>query len=471
MRVARALGVLIIGAGLAVLPATLPAYAAPPPVAPTGVLAISGHESARLGWFGPSDDGGSSITRYRIYVSGQPGFREFPSDAFARTISGLTDGVSYTFRVSAVNVDGEGPMSAPSNAVTPRPRAGSWINAAPMATARISPLATKLTDGRVLVVNGTDTAGTPLATAELFNPATNSWTSAGLPGARTTATLTLLPNGRALLAGGSNAAGEAVATSRLYNPATNSWSTTGSLAVGRADAEAVLLSNGKVLISGGILGAPGSYAVTASAELYDPATGTWATTGSMVRARQGHSLNLINGNSQALAAGGSAGGGGFTSSEKYRPTTGTWALVGSMSTAREFDDMCCKTSLTLSDGRVLVAGGYRYPPGPLRTAEAFRSSTNTWAALASMRVARQSGMATVRLSDGRVLVVGGSDDFGALAANDLYRPSSNSWVRPDDLRFPRYAPAAVLLNSGRVLVVGGSNVAGRAQASTEAFTP
>jgi hypothetical protein len=88
-----------------------------------------------------------------------------------------------------------------------------------------------------------------------------------------------------------------------------------------------------------------------------------------------------------------------------------------------------------------------------------------------MRVARETGTAPVLLTDGRVLVVGGLDDYGALAANDLYNPAANSWIRPDDLRVPRTFPAAVRIAGGRVLVVGGATTGGTAVAGTEVFTP
>ena len=55
---------------------------------------------------------------------------------------------------------------------------------------------------------------------------------------------------------------------------------TGSMAVGRDNGTAVLLQNGRVLVAGGI-----GIDFLASAELYDPANGTWTATGSLAEAR------------------------------------------------------------------------------------------------------------------------------------------------------------------------------------------
>ncbi len=72
---------------------------------------------------------------------------------------------------------------------------------------------------------------------------------------------------------------------------------TGSLATARADHTATLLPNGKVLVAGG------SSCVLASAELYDPASGTWTATGSLATARDLHTATLLP-NGKVLVAGG-----------------------------------------------------------------------------------------------------------------------------------------------------------------------
>ena len=95
--------------------------------------------------------------------------------------------------------------------------------------------------------------------------------------AREVGTAVLLQNGRVLVAGGDNAT-IPLASAELYDPATGTWTTTGSLAEAREFHTATLLPNGKVLVAGG---ENDEFDSTASAELYDPATGTWSATGSL----------------------------------------------------------------------------------------------------------------------------------------------------------------------------------------------
>ncbi len=106
----------------------------------------------------------------------------------------------------------------------------------------------------MLVAGGVNDAEVFLASAELYDPASGTWTATGsLNIARAAHTATLLPNGQVLVACGYGGAG------------------TGRLVTARIGPTATLLLNGKVLVAGG--SAPGS--ILASAELYDPATGTW----------------------------------------------------------------------------------------------------------------------------------------------------------------------------------------------------
>jgi len=120
----------------------------------------------------------------------------------------------------------------------------------------------------VLVTGGT--GGGYLSTTELYNPATNSWSSAGsMAGARECHTATLLSSGKVLVAGGFISNTSPLASSELYDPATNSWSSVGAMAVNRGFHTATLLNSGQVLIAGG---SPNGYASAAisSAELYTP---------------------------------------------------------------------------------------------------------------------------------------------------------------------------------------------------------
>ena len=105
-------------------------------------------------------------------------------------------------------------------------------------------------------------------------------------------TANLLPNGKVLIAGGfAILTGWPVwASAELYDSATATFLKTGSMTTSRNSHTATLLPNGKVLIAGGDFSAGGSSGISAlaSAELYDPATGTFAATGAMAAARRSH---------------------------------------------------------------------------------------------------------------------------------------------------------------------------------------
>ncbi len=107
--------------------------------------------------------------------------------------------------------------------------------------------------------------------------------------ARVSHTATLLSNGQVLVVGGFSGVGDYLASAELYDPTTGVWTTTGSLATARYHHTATLLSNGQVLVAGGI----GVAGTLATAELYDPATGVWMPTRSMANAREEHTATLL----------------------------------------------------------------------------------------------------------------------------------------------------------------------------------
>src|SRR5437763_4719408 len=132
---------------------------------------------------------------------------------------------------------------------------------------------------------------------------------------------------------------------------------TGSLATARNGHTATLLPNGKVLVAGGRNG----NSILASAELYDPPSGTWSATGSLATARFFHTATLLP-NGKVLVA-----GGGNNSAELYDPASGTWSATGSLATARAFH-----TATLLPNGKALVAGGFSsFSGGELASAELY----------------------------------------------------------------------------------------------------
>jgi hypothetical protein len=222
------------------------------------------------------------------------------------------------------------------------------------------------------------------------------------------------------------------------------------MVMARSGHTATLLPDGKVLVAGG------NISVQSSAELYDPSTGTWNATGNMVVARSMHTATLLPDGSVLVAGGFDVtqppGIGGspeiVATAELYDPSTGTWSATGSMSTPRQDH-----TATRLTNGKVLVVGGYRNAipgyesrPAGLNTAELFDSATGTWSATGSMDIVR-ANHGTTLLPDGKVLVEYG--DFFSGSA-DLYDPSAGTWTAiwsPDIGGFV----TATLLADGTVL--------------------
>src|ERR1051325_2002323 len=154
--------------------------------------------------------------------------------------------------------------------------------------ARSNHRATVLANGKVLVVGGFD-GSSVLASAELYDPASGTWTATGsLATGRTDHTATLLPNGKVLVAGGTDRSFKIVGSAELYDPTSGTWTGVGNMTVARSRHTATLLPNGKVIIASGL----GTSGYLASAELYDPATGIWTATSGLAMARQFHTATL-----------------------------------------------------------------------------------------------------------------------------------------------------------------------------------
>jgi hypothetical protein len=260
------------------------------------------------------------------------------------------------------------------------PATGAFAPTGVILTPRGLDTATLLSDGTVLVVGGNQEAGLntfppTLATAELYNPATGTFTQTGsMASPRNRHTATLLVNGKVLVIGGFDGQ-SALATAEIYDPATRAFTPTGSMAFTRTDHMATLLNNGKILVTGGWsdITVVNSHAVyigqRAVAELYDPVTGSFTTTGTLETPRSQHAATLRK-DGTVLVAGGVMGETMLETAELYNPALATFSPAGSMAVPRY-----SFTATLLPDGSVLVTSGCsdifcQLPP--LSTAELFQ---------------------------------------------------------------------------------------------------
>jgi MYXO-CTERM domain-containing protein len=346
------------------------------------------------------------------------------------------------------------------------PARGTWSRAAPLPEARQEHTATLLPSGAVLVVGGRDGSG-PVAGAVLHLRATGTWTSAGrLTHHRGNHTATLLPSGKVLVAGGSFLGYHS--STELYDPATGAWSAGASMSVPRSGHTATLLPDGKVLVTGGLSSTVSGPVYTyhppfsvASAELYDPATGTWTRTGSMARARHHHTAVLLH-SGQVLVMGGHNDAEFISAPELYNPATGTWTPV------RPANLRTLDTAVVLRDGRVLALQDGSFGDSASMRAELYDPDTGTWTPTGAPSIGRHWHK-LLPLPSGKVLMTGGRDSrWDSLTSTELYDPATGTWTPTGPLTQAarEYFTTATLLPTGKVLITGG-----RPGAGTELYDP
>jgi hypothetical protein len=319
-----------------------------------------------------------------------------------------------------------------------------WSPGASLGTARTSPSAAKLADGRVLVLGGYSLTGAERP---------NSWAStvvlaAWRPGpilANSGPPPTLVP---------------ALATAEVYDPAADSWSATGPMHYARVGAQAITLADGRVLVVGSSMDVAGGWNYTqirlagraySSAEIYDPRTGRFTLTGelppsdwspfanlglggfsvdssdlissgTLVALRDGGAL-LVGRTEQWYASGAAASAEGYdVRALRFDPLTGQWTEIDRSVEVYSSDALQAGTivqghvpyhasAASLADGRVIVAGGERRSGSDafvaLDTAALYDPGSDTWTALPPMPEHRAGGTA-VALPDGSALLVGGN---------------------------------------------------------------
>jgi hypothetical protein len=288
-----------------------------------------------------------------------------------------------------------------------------------MLTARGGAVAALLQGGAVLIAGGYN--GNYLSSAEIYDPTTEAFTvTASMGTARQNATATQLNSGNILVVGGYN--GAFLNSSEIYTASNGSFAATSGVMINAREGHtATLLSDGKVLIAGGCNNANSGEVkcdqFLNSAEIYDPSTDKFSVTGVLKTPRLNHAATLLS-DGKVLITGGSDGVAALDSAEIYDPAKGTFYTVDShLAAARKFH-----TTSILPDGKVLIAGGEA--DQPLSSIEVFDPSSNAFTAGPSMTVPR-SKHAAIELADNTILLVGG-EQSGLLVFDTNYQSMSDN---------------------------------------------
>src|SRR5438132_1440156 len=323
----------------------------------------------------------------------------------------------------------------------------------PLVVPRTGHAAIALADGRVPITGGRDGAGTIVATAEIFDPATETSTAVGaLVTARVSHTATLLPNGRVLIAGGTSATGS-LSSAEIFDPANPGAAfrvLSATMGAARGGHTATLLKDGTVLIAGGD--------VAGTAEIFDPTTETFSSTLlTMAAPRIGHTATLFSNDSVLLA------GGNTDSMELFTPADQKFTLDSQVMSAVHTG----QEAISLSDTRLFFFGG-----DALNTIEEFNPSADTLTVDGTMDAPASS---TTLLANGKILVlrpdVAGLYEPDAVAPNPAFTAFDETSVPGTSILLRSGQTATELPGDKTILVAGGANAQSQLSQSTAVFNP
>jgi hypothetical protein len=320
-----------------------------------------------------------------------------------------------------------------------------------MSVAREGHTATLLPNGKVLIAGGISQSGPTarsVSSAELYDPSTGSFSATGsMSVPRVSHTATLLPDGRVLITGGHAGldiqASAPSTTTELYDPGAGAFTSAAPMSVPRSSHTATLLNNGKVLIAGG---------GTGMAELYDPVAGVFTPTGNMTTASWSSHLATLLVDGRVLIV--PTGDNDDHRTEVYDPASGTFNATTWTTDDAGYYGVGATATLTTS-GKVLVTLNPQECDAPGVAAGLYDSASDRFIATRTP-VAEFCYPQSTLLSDGSVLVAGGWWFFGPVA--QIYDPASGAFSRTPDMTTDRRSYAATLLNDGTVLLSGGTSL-------------
>lgn len=413
-----------------------------------------------------------------------------------------------------------------------------WAKTGSMREALAGLQAVELADGRVLTVGlRVDRNGQPTATAaEVWDPERGTWRkTAGLDKVRTEFALVALQDGRALVIGGRNDSDQSFSSAWAFDPDTERWTKVGLMGTARAAPAVAVLPDGRVLVAGGYFAfkpdwgatsdpvfslaahriprpgderspapladvdVPPSGRAMATAELFDPRTGRWSSTGSMRYARAGaKAVTLRDG--RVLVVGTTPDRGGYAvemdlramvTTEIYDPASGRFSMAGNLPRidvdppkwadwADGGDVALVGTLVAPDDGGAVLIGHTEWlkHEADFSTSYRFDAKDERWSEIGKPFVRVFNGprgrewthagwnladAVVAPLDDGRVLVAGGGGWLGesetpAVRTARYYDPATNTWSKAPKLPAGWTSGIGVRLDDGSVLVIRGLRV-------------
>ncbi|MGZ3451659.1 MAG: kelch repeat-containing protein [Polyangiales bacterium] len=310
----------------------------------------------------------------------------------------------------------------------------AWVSSALMLTGRGAHASLALNDGRVMVLGGYAGGGAAeTGSSEIYDPATNVFTSAGAGGQGEHQNVTIDSAGRVFRSGGTTKLGP-TGTADIWVPGSGWMGTLPQSKHRYYQGAAAAISGNRFMTIGGSSAAS---ATGGDVEIYSIATNTWADAAPLGAARTGHTATTLADGSVLVAGGDNGGGTVYSSALRYNVATNTWAATGALKHARSGH-----SAILLTSGKVLMVGN----AGTF--AEVYDPATGTFTDVAPMMVARTNA-ATTLMKDGRVMAAGG----GSLSS-EIYDPVKNTWTTAGTMLGTRDGAGASILPSGRVIVSG-----------------
>lgn len=389
-----------------------PVAPAVPPAAPGGLTATAGNTQATVSW---STVAGA--TSYNLYWSTTSGITKLSGTKISGATNpyvhtGLANGTTYYYVVTAVNTNGESADSAQASAV-------------PTATSNVW------------------TSGTAI-------PGTHIYTVGGVI------------NGKLYIVGGAKSGGGSTTALEMYDPISNTWSTKAPAPTSRSAGGGGVI-NGKLYVVGGCIGGD-CMGTTNVLEAFDPVANSWAALAPMPTLRNGIATGVING--RLYVAGGWGSGGcpcvDLATVESYDPVSNTWRTEPPLPSGVYY------AGGAVINGVFYVVGGARYGVGVTNSVYAFDPVANSWTTKATMPTSRY--LNGVEVVNGILYAFGGSITAGGTTVVEAYDPIANLWTAKASMPSDTNGMGTGVIN-GKIYSAAGQDGAGTPLTTLYVYQP